>query len=667
MLAEAPDHFDAWNMLGVVLYEQRQYSAAAQCFEQAIAINPGSAAAHLNLGLPLQKLRKCDEALASYDRALALRPDYPEALLNRGNALQDLGRHEDGLASYDRALAVRPEHAEALYNRGNALQSLKRHAEALASYDRALALRPDYPEALLNRGIALEDLNRIDESLASYDRALALRPDYTRALSNRGTAFASLKLWKNAAASFSRLLELAPDYEYAIGNLLKCRLHGCNWEDLPHLAGRTAVAVDGDAKAISPFSFLASSGSAAAQLRCARTWIADRHPASPAPMWAGERYRNDRIRVAYLSADFRDHPVSFLTARLFELHDRQRFEPIAISFRRAAKDTTGRRLSAAFGQWLDVSGMSDRAVAERIRDLRIDIAVDLMGFTTGGRTGVFAHRPAPIQVNYLGYPGTMGAPYIDYIIADDYVVPKGSEVHYSEQVVRLPGSFQANDDKRKASEKAMTRAAAGLPESGLVLCSFNKSYKIDPPVFDIWMRLLQNVAGSVLWLYADNVLVQDNLRREAAQRGVLPHRLVFAPSLEYADHLARCRLADLFLDTLPFNAGATASDLLWSVVPVLTCSGEAFASRMGGSILNAVGLAELITHNLEDYESLALKLASDPAALSDVRVKLAGNRASCLLFDSDRLRRHLEAAYVTMWRRFQMAEPPASFSVDALQ
>ena len=667
ILAEAPDHFDAWNMLGVVLYEQHQFSAAAHCFEQAIAINPGNAAARLNLGLPLQRLRRGDEALATYDRALALRPDYPEALLNRGNALLDLGRHEEGLASYDRVLAVRPAHAAALYNRGKALQGLNRHAEALASYDRALALRPDYPEALLNRGIALEDLNRIDESLASYDRALALRPDYARALGNRGTALASRKLWQDAAASFSRLLELAPDHDYAVGNLLKCRLHGCDWEDLPQLAGRTALAVDRGAKAISPFSFLAASGSAAAQLRCARTWFADRHPASPAPMWAGERFRNDRIRVAYLSADFGDHPVSFLTARLFEIHDRRRFEPIAISFRPATEDRMARRLDSAFDRWLDVSGMSDRAVAERLRDLRIDIAVDLMGFTTGSRTGVLACRPAPIQVNYLGYPGTMGAPYIDYIIADEYVVPKGSELHYSEQVVRLPGSFQANDDQRKASAKAPTRAEAGLPETGLVLCSFNKSYKINPPVFDIWMRLLQNVAGSVLWLYADSALVQENLRREAAKRGVLPDRLVFAPLLEYPDHLARCRLADLFLDTLPFNGGATASDLLWSGVPVLTCSGESFASRMGGSILNAAGLPELVTHSLEDYESLALKLASDPAALADVRAKLAGNRASCVLFDSNRLRRHLEAAYVTMWERFQLAEPPASFAVDPLQ
>ena len=650
-------------MLGVVLYAQHQFSAAAHCFEQAIAIDPGSAAAHLNLGLPLQRLRRGDEALATYDRALALRPDYPEALLNRGNTLLDLGRHEEGLASYDRVLAVRPAHAAALYNRGRALQGLKRHAEALASYDHALALRPDYPEALLNRGIALEDLNRIDESLASYDRALALRPDYARALSNRGTALASRKLWQDAAASFSRLLELAPDHDYAVGNLLKCRLRGCDWEDLPQLAGRTAVAVDRGAKAISPFSFLAASGSAAAQLRCARTWFADRHPASPAPMWAGERFRNDRIRVAYLSADFGDHPVSFLTARLFEIHDRRRFEPIAISFRPATEDRMARRLDSAFDRWLDVSGMSDRAVAERLRDLRIDIAVDLMGFTTGSRTGVLAWRPAPIQVNYLGYPGTMGAPYIDYIIADEYVVPKGSELHYSEQVVRLPGSFQANDDQRKASAKALTRAAAGLPETGLVLCSFNKSYKITPRIFDVWVRLLQRVEGSVLWLYQRNAEPISNLRREAQMRGIAPNRLVFASKVKLEDHLARHRLADLFLDTLPCNAHTTASDALWAGLPVVSCAGTTFAGRVAGSLLHAVGLPELVTNTLEDYEALALKLATDATLLREIKERLAQNRLTKPLFNTDRFRRHIEAAYTTMWEIHQRGEEPRALAV----
>ena len=454
MLAESPEHFDAWNMLGIVLHLQGRYPAAVQCFDRAISIDPGIAAAHAHRGLPLQKLRQYEDALASYDRALALRADFPEALINRGNVLQDLDRPADAVASYDRALALRPGVAEALFNRGNALQALKRHADALASYDRALASKSDYPEALVNRGLALEDLNRLEEALASYDRALAQRPGYARALHNRGAALMAAKRWNDAANSFARLIEQAPDYDYAAGNLQICRLQSCDWDGLPQLVGHVERAVAAGAKAASPFSFLAISGRAEAQRRCAQTWIADKHPASPAPMWTGERYRNDRIRVAYLSADFRDHPVAFLMARLFEIHDRQRFDPIAISFRRPAGDAMGRRIGAAFEQVLDVSAMSDREVAERIRDLRVDIAVDLMGFTTGSRTAIFAHRAAPIQVGYLGFPGTMGANYIDYLIADEFVIPKRSEGHYSERIVRLPDTFQVNDDARRVERKS---------------------------------------------------------------------------------------------------------------------------------------------------------------------------------------------------------------------
>jgi len=650
-------------MLGVVLYQQGGYAAAMQCFAKAIAIEPGIAAAHLHLGLPLQRLGRCEEALASYDRALLLQPDSFEALLNRGNALQDLGRYEEGLASYERALALRPAHAEALYNRGNALQSLRRYAAALASYDLALEARPDYPEAHVNRGITCEDLDRRDEALASYDRALALRPDYLRALENRGATLQSLNRWSEAAGSFGRVIARAPEHDYALGNLLSCRLHTCEWGDLAQLADRTEAAVVNGARAVSPFSFLAISGAPSAQLRCARTWVDDKYPR--AHEWADGRRPGDRIRVAYLSADFRDHPVAFLLARLFEIHDRRRFEPIAVSFRRETGAAMERRVGAAFDVVVDASGMSDGEVAAKMRELKVDIAVDLMGFTTGSRPGILALRPAPIQVNYLGFPATMGARFIDYIIADEYVVPRGSEAHYAESVARLPDSFQANDDTRQAAERRPTRAQAGLPEAGFVFCSFNKPYKINPALFDVWMRLLRQVAGSVLWLYADHEVVRRNLRAEAEKRGVAHDRLVFASLLRYPDHLARLGLADLFLDTVPFNAGATCSDALHSGVPVLTCSGEAFASRMAGSLLSAAGLSTLITRDLAEYEARAFQLAYDRAMLGDIRDDWSRARASNPLFDSDRFRSHLEAAYLTMWERFQRGEPPATFSVAA--
>jgi predicted O-linked N-acetylglucosamine transferase (SPINDLY family) len=399
---------------------------------------------------------------------------------------------------------------------------------------------------------------------------------------------------------------------------------------------------------------------------CSQIWVRDKCSASPAPIWKGERYHHDRIRLAYLSADFRVHACSFLLAGLFEHHDRGRFETIAISFGDDDQSEMRSRVMAAFEHFIDVRNQGDLEVARLMRGLEVDIAVDLTGHTLSSRTGILAQRPAPVQVNYLGFPGTMGAPYMDYLIADAVVVPPGQEAHYAEKIVYLPECFQANDDRRGVGAMKPTRSAAGLPGSGFVFCCFNNSYKITPSLFERWLRLLKAVPGSVLWLFASRPVVVQNLRAEARRRGADPGQLVFAEALPYADYLARMQLADLFLDTLPFNGGTTASDALWAGVPVLTCPGEAFASRMAASLLSAIGLPELITHSLEEYESLALELARNPQRLAEIKSKLARNRDTYPLFDTDRFRRHIEAAYTTMWERYQRGEPPASFAVASI-
>jgi predicted O-linked N-acetylglucosamine transferase (SPINDLY family) len=459
---------------------------------------------------------------------------------------------------------------------------------------------------------------------------------------------------------------LEPHRAYAPGKLHRSRLRVCKWDTLAQDADAIIAAVRRGEKAVTPFVLLATTDSARDQQQCARTYVADRYPASPTPMRVGRRRAHEKIRVAYLSADFREHAVSYLMAGLFEMHDLEQFETMAISFSPRYGNEMSERVRAAFGRFVEAFDKSNRAVAELMLELNIDIAVDLMGFTQHSRTAILAGRPAPIQVNYLGFPGTMGAEYIDYIIADDFVIPGETQEWYTEKVVCLPDTFQANDHRRKRPGKTPTRLEAGLPESGFVFCSFNGHYKINPPVFDVWMRLLGQVPGSVLWLVAGNVCAQDNLRREAANRGIEPHRLIFAPELGYGDHLTRLPLAELFLDTLPFNAGTTASDALWAGVPVLTCAGEAFASRMAGSLLNAAGLPELITRNLDDYEARALQLATGPAALAEIRAKLARNRSACPLFDTDRFRRHIEKAYIRMWERHQRGEPPASMVIQPL-
>jgi predicted O-linked N-acetylglucosamine transferase (SPINDLY family) len=380
-------------------------------------------------------------------------------------------------------------------------------------------------------------------------------------------------------------------------------------------------------------------------------------------VWCGERYSHDRIRLAYLSADFRVHPSSYLLAGMFEHHDRSRFETIALSFGDDDQSEIQNRLKGAFEHFIDVRNRSDLEVARLVRELEVDIAVDLMGHTRNQRTGILALRPAPVQVNFF-CPGTSGADYLDYIVCDRVVIPEDHHAYYSEKVVYLPDTFQANDSKRRIAERTPSCAEVGLPDDGFVFCSFNNTYKFTPPMFDVWMRLLGHVKGSALWLQEINATATRNLRREAVARGIDANRLVFAPKVpRLEDHLARYRLADLFLDTLPYNAQTTASDALWVGLPVLTCLGTTFVGRVAASLLNAIGLPELITRSLPEYEALALQLATHPVLLADIRAKLARNRATFPLFDTDRFRRHIESAYVTMWERAQRGVGPASFEV----
>jgi protein O-GlcNAc transferase len=408
---------------------------------------------------------------------------------------------------------------------------------------------------------------------------------------------------------------------------------------------------------------LAISASPAVQLRAAEIFTADQCPPAERSIWRGEIYRHDRIRIAYLSADFQNHPTAYLAAGWFEAHDRSRFETIAVSFGPDTNDDMRQRLRGVFERFIDAQSLTNRQIAERLRALEIDIAVDLKGYTTNSRAGIFALRPAPIQVGYLGYPGTMAASYMDYILADEVVIPSDHAPFYTEKIVWLPGTYQVNDRARRISDQTPSRAELSLPDEGFVFCCFNNSYKIRPAIFDIWMRLLRQVEGSVLWLFEENGSAAQNLRLEAERRGVAPERLVFAPHVPAAEHLARHRHADLTLDTLPYNAHTTASDSLWAGVPVLTCLGTTFAGRVAASLLKAIGLPELITTSLEDYEALALRIAREPDLRAALKQKLARNRDTFPLFDTARFTRHTEAAYTTMWERHQRGEPPQSFAV----
>jgi len=552
--------------------------------------------------------------------------------------------------------------SDTLLQSANSLLQLGRRPEALSCYESYLKTHPESVEAWHNHGITLSQMERFAEAVASFDKVLVLRPDSAQTWTNRGNALLEQKRYEDAAHDYDKALALDPEHGSARGYRLLAKLWSCDWRNLDADIAEVSSRLHAGARVIQPFGNLMISSDPADQLRCARVW--QQGQGGQPPLWRGEWYAHDRIRVAYLSGDFCVHPVSILMAGVFEAHDKARFETTAISFGADDGSELRMRIAKSFDRFVDVRGRTDFEIASLLREQQVDIAVDLMGLTGSSRHAILAFRPVPIQVNYLGFPGTMAAGHMDYIIADRIVIPPGEHRHYTEKVVYLPDTYMANDAKRPVSDRQFSRAEAGLPKTGIVFACFNNSYKFRPPTFDIWMRLLKAVDGSVLWLSEPDASARRNLKHEAETRGVCAERLVFAPFLTRLDeHLARLGLADLFLDTLPCNAHTTASDALFMGVPVLTTPGSTFAGRVAASLLSAIGLPELIAESPAAYEAHALELARDASALRSIRAKLAANRDKFPLFDTQRFTRHLEAAFVGMRDRYRRGLPPESFAV----
>lgn len=700
-LAVRPDHVTSLFNKANALVALQQFERACTAYDALLAVVPNHVDALTDRGNVLARLGRHPEALASFERALAINPGHVNALNNRGNLLKAEGRYEEALAMCDRALAVDPHNIATLNNRANVLLAWERPAEAVESLDRALALAPGDAELLFNRACALEQLHRFDDALADLDRSLAAKPDSVKALNSRGNMLAALKRPEEAIASYGRALALEPDradtlhnrgnvliglgrhtdaiadyqrafaldprHPHAFDSLAFAQLSVCDWGEVARLATHAERALSGDEPSVGPTYPLYYLGNPSYQLAAARAYLRANYPTVRAPPASRSVAAPDKLRIAYLSSDFRFHPVATTIVDLLERHDRARFEIHGVSFGRDDASGTRSRIVRAFDRFHDAAEDNDQAVAELLRRLDVHIAVDLNGLTRGCRPGVLAHRPAAIQVAYLGYPGTTGAEFIDYILADATVLPLDQQPFFAETIVHLPGCYHPNDTTRSLSATP-DKTELGLPETGFVFCCFNQSHKISAASFDVWMRLLARVDGSVLWLSHMNEAATDNLRRAAAARGIDPARVIFAPRLErIEDHLARHRQADLFLDTLPYNAHSTAIDALWAGLPIVTCTGTAFPGRVGASLLKAVGLPELVTTNLEEYEALAAKLAGDASLLRALRGRLQENPSRRPLFDMNRLCRNIEAAYRTMWEIHARGERPRHFSVEPLE
>ena len=653
------------RLLGVIAAQRRQYSDALKYLNDSLKALPKNSLALSNLGNVFFELKEYSNALDACDKSIKIDPKYEEAWSNKANILYELKRYDEALEHYDKALSLKPDQAEVWSNKGNTLHDLRRYDEALAHHDKALSLKPGYSEAWSNKANVLHDLRRYDEALAHHDKALSIKPDYAEAWSNKGVTLHELKYYDEASAHYDKALSLKPDIDWVYGELLHTKMKICSWSSLDECLENIENKILKNEKVIRPFQLLNLCDDSFLQKKCSETYAKDGYPTNLTLGLINKYPKKDKIRVAYFSPDFRNHPVSYLISELFEIHDRNRFEILAFSLQKAPDgDEVNIRLRKGFDVFMDVENMSDLQIAQLARQLEVDIAIDLSGPTLYARPGIFSYRAAPIQVNYLGYPGTTGADCIDYIIADKTIIPIESQSHYSEAIVYLPNSYQANDRNRLISDMNFTRLDLGLPANGFVFCCFNNNFKILPETFDGWMRILKAVDGSVLWLFQDNPLAVQNLKKEATKRGIDSKRLVFAERMVLPEHLARHRQADLFLDTVPYNAHTTTSDALWAGLPVLTLVGRSFAGRVAASLLNAIRLPELIARTQGEYEALAIELATNPKKLTEIKLKLANNRLTSPLFDTPLFAKNIEAAYIRMYEQYQADLEPEHISIS---
>ena len=572
----------------------------------------------------------------------------------------------EAVKAFEECLKVNPSHKEALVNIGAAFKNLKEFDNAILYADKAIQIDPHYAEAWLNRGVALKELKQNIEALASYEKALDINPGYLDGLINKGALLAELKRYEEALNAYQQALTLDPEKDYLYGLSVYIKTMLCDWSHYGQQLLHIQTKLTQDKKVAVPFSLLALLDDEGDHFKAAKLFASDKFPESAILGPISKRPSDKKIRIGYFSADFRNHPVASLIAELFELHDRNQFEIIGFSLGSDDADDMRLRLKGSFDQFIDICNQSDQEVAQLARDLKIDIAIDLGGYTQDCRTGIFAYRAAPIQVNYLGYPGTMGAPYIDYIIADRTIIPEANQQYYSEKVIYLPHTYQANDRKRKIADKLLKRADFDLPEQGFIFCCFNNNFKLTPSTLDSWARILKAVNGSVLWLYEGNEKTKLNLIKEFANRDLAPERLIFAKRVPPDEHLARYQLADLFMDTLPYNAHTTMSDALWAGTPVLTLTGNSFAGRVATSLLEAIEMPELITKTLQEYEDKAINLAKNPHELVQLKKKLQAKRDTTPLFNTPLFTKHIEAAYIAMYQRYQQDLAPETLMVGML-
>ena len=651
---------EVFQLYALILFKLKKFDLALRSWDDVIKLKPNNAEAYNNKGNILFLLEKYEASIESFKEAIKIKPDYADAYNNLGNPLWKQKKIDESLLSYKKAIEINPNHPEAHNNLGMGLHKLKKYETAFQSYENAIRIKPDYAEAHYNKGNLLFELEKIDKSLESYDTAINLNPNYAEAYFNKGIVLLAANVNDEALENFKKVLNIKPEFENLPGTIIYTKLKLCDWKNFDEDFKNFKKAVLDPKKSVNPHNLLFTYDSLKAQISVAKKWsdklisfnLGDNETLNFNNL--NKSYKSDKkIKIGYFSADFRKHAVGNLVVNLFELHDKSKFEIYCFYFGPDTNDEIYQRISNTVYKFINVRSKSEKEIAQLSRDLKIDISIDLMGYTIKNRSKIFIEKCAPLQVSYLGYPGTTGANYIDYIIADKIVIPKENQEFYSEKIIYLPNSFMLNDSTKKISRKIFSKEELGLPSNGFIFCCFNQSYKILPETFDIWMKILKRVEDSVLWLFKSNEACCKNLKQEASHRGIDPKRIIFANRLpSFEEHLARYKVADLFLDTSPYNAHSTCCDSLKAGLPVLTLQGETYSSRVSSSLLNVLDLKELIIKSKKKYEEKAVELANDLSVLKNIKKKLDHTKNSVSLFNTKLLTNHIEKGYLEIYKKY---------------
>ena len=653
-----PNFTEAHHNLGSVFREQGEFSKAYNCFELALNIDPSYFEAYRSLGNLQMEMGELESSINSYKKVLEIKPDYIEVLNNLGSVYKDISDFDASLDAFEKALDINPNYLEVLNNLGLTFIELGRYDEAIETYERAIDINPNYSYSFNNLGITLNRIHKYEQAENCFIQAIRINPNYFDANLNYGNLLFQMDRYAEAIHYYEISLGIRPSESlYIFGDIFHANMQICNWEDWSKNTSLLKNKISNEKKVIGPFALTALVDNPMLIRKATEKYIKDKYPKSKFLPNITNHPKHKKIRIGYFSADFREHPVSALTVELYERHSREEFEVYAFSFGPDTNDPVNLRIKSGVDYFYDIRSMHDKDAVSLVRSFEIDIAVDLGGFTQDARTEIFAHSVAPIQLSYIGYLGTMGAEYYDYLIADSIIIPEESQKNYTEKIVYLP-TYQVNDSSQYDSVSSLARKDYGLPEEGFVFCCFNKTYKYNPKCFDAWARILKKVKNSVLLIYADEVLAKANLKNEISQRGIDPDRLIFGKHLSKPEYLGRYKVADLFLDTNPYNAGATSSDALRMGLPVLTYPGKSFSSRMGSSLLNAVNMPELVASSEKEYELMAIELANNPIKLKTIKDKLLKNLSEADLYNSNQFTKNIESAFKLMYDRYHKGIDP---------